>query len=74
MQHPLRADLDLTIEDPAVTDPIERLRIFGQEDHVRLYAAADFVGRIRDSGFEESVIRTGAPGGDIYVCARPITA
>lgn len=26
-----------TIEDPSITDPDERLRVFGQHDHVRRY-------------------------------------
>ena len=71
MQHPLRAELDHTLEDPEVTDPDARLRLFGQEDHVRLYAEHDFSARIHEAGFTPRVIRTGAPGGDIYICTKP---
>lgn len=40
-----------TVEDPSVTDPAERRRRFGQEDHVRRYGP-DFVDRLRQTGFE----------------------
>jgi SAM-dependent methyltransferase len=43
-----------TIEDPAVTDPQERLRLYGQEDHVRRYGL-DYADRLRAAGFEVSV-------------------
>lgn len=45
-----------TLEDPSVTEPQERLRLFGQEDHVRRYGL-DFVERLRDSGFSVQEIR-----------------
>jgi SAM-dependent methyltransferase len=40
---------DKTFEDPSVTDPKERLRFFGQADHVRAYGP-DFVERLREAG------------------------
>ena len=40
-----------TFEDPTVTDPAERLRLFGQEDHVRRYGP-DYVDRLREAGFD----------------------
>jgi hypothetical protein len=42
--------VDKTFEDPSVTDPAERLKIFGQEDHVRCYGP-DYVDRLEESGF-----------------------
>jgi SAM-dependent methyltransferase len=39
-----------TDEDPAVTDPAERTRRFGQWDHVRLYDRDDFVARMAAAG------------------------
>ncbi len=39
-------------EDPTVTDPNERWRRFGQDDHVRLYSKAGFMERIREAGFQ----------------------
>lgn len=45
---------DKTVEDASIVDPSERLKIFGQEDHVRRYGA-DFVDRLREAGFEVKV-------------------
>jgi SAM-dependent methyltransferase len=45
----LRAPTETTDEDPAVTDPAERLRRFGQRDHVRTYGW-DYLDRLRDAG------------------------
>ncbi len=47
--------VEKTIEDPTVTDPAERLRLFGQEDHVRTYGP-DFPDRLREAGFEVSIV------------------
>jgi ubiquinone/menaquinone biosynthesis C-methylase UbiE len=41
---------EVTCEDPAITDPIERERIFGQSDHVRVYGN-DYYDRLSDVGF-----------------------
>lgn len=42
-------DLDKTIEDPSITNPVERERIFGQRDHVRKYGK-DYAERLSRSG------------------------
>ncbi len=42
---------DETTEDPTITDPRERERLFGQDDHVRLYGK-DYADRIRSTGFQ----------------------
>lgn len=44
-----------TFEDPSITDPAERARVFGQDDHVRIYGR-DYVGRLREAGFKVDVI------------------
>jgi SAM-dependent methyltransferase len=46
-----------TFEDPTVTDPKERERLFGQADHVRLYGP-DFEERLVQAGFRVQAIRT----------------
>lgn len=69
-----------TFEDPTITDPEERLRLFGQRDHVRRYGP-DVVKRMEKSGLFVTVVTTddvvtpeGAlqlglmPGDGIYVC------
>ena len=42
-----------TFEDPSVTDPLERLRLFGQSDHVRIYGR-DYVDRLRSGDWSIS--------------------
>jgi SAM-dependent methyltransferase len=45
-------DLDgTTIEDPSITDPEERARLFGERGHVRAYGT-DFIHRLRTAGFD----------------------
>ncbi len=39
-----------TFDDPSIVDPKERLKIFGQSDHVRIYGE-DFIDRLRAVGF-----------------------
>ena len=39
-----------TFEDSSIVAPAERLRVFGQKDHVRRYGP-DYVDRLRDAGF-----------------------
>ena len=39
-----------TLEDPQVTRPADRARLFGQHDHVRLYGR-DYVDRLEQAGF-----------------------
>jgi SAM-dependent methyltransferase len=39
-----------TFEDSSIVTPAERLRVFGQKDHVRRYGP-DYVDRLRDAGF-----------------------
>ena len=48
---PIVLGLDEVDEDPAVTDPTERWRRFGQDDHVRLYSRREFRRRLRETGF-----------------------
>ena len=40
----------VTFEDPSITDRGERLRVFGQEDHVRRYGP-DYIDRLLEAGF-----------------------
>lgn len=43
-----------TFEDPSVTDPVARTRLFGQYDHRRVYGR-DYADRLREAGFEVEV-------------------
>jgi hypothetical protein len=47
-----------TKEDPTVTDPTERARLFGQDDHVRMYGHdGEYERRLRRAGFDVTVER-----------------
>ena len=45
-----------TFEDPSITDPTERRRLFGQEDHVRVYGL-DIVDRLNNAGFTTELVK-----------------
>ncbi len=55
MQVPLNPDWENTLEDPTITDPEERHRLFGQYDHVRMYGQ-DYPARLVKAGFKVSAI------------------
>ena len=84
LQVPIDMTRAETFEDPGITDPAERQRLFGQDDHVRWYGR-DYGERLRESGFEvnvqsfaremspESVQRTGIVlDEDIFFCLKPL--
>lgn len=73
-----------TFEDPSVTDPEERLRLFGQKDHVRRYGR-DYLDRLHAAGFKVEIVSPSeifsAPdivrlavqietAGDVYHCTK----
>lgn len=71
-----------TFEDPSITDPAKRTRLFGQDDHVRRYGP-DYGDRLRKAGFEVRIInarevvserdirRMGIMAGeDVYYCLK----
>jgi glycosyltransferase involved in cell wall biosynthesis/Tfp pilus assembly protein PilF len=55
IQVPLYRELKETLEDPSVTDPKARERIFGQKDHVRKYSPNDYKRRLAVAGFRVEV-------------------
>ena len=74
---------EVTFEDASVVSPQERLRLFGQEDHVRQYGP-DYIDRLKECGFRvqvttvqemgssEEVTRMGltSASGDIFFCTK----
>jgi SAM-dependent methyltransferase len=52
---PQKDNLQTTFEDPSVIDPKERTRLFGQEDHVRIYGD-DFEDILKSCGFEVTAV------------------
>jgi SAM-dependent methyltransferase len=57
--HPSDPARERTFEDPSVVTPEERLRVYGQNDHVRIYGR-DLPDRWRSAGFDVEVIGPGA--------------
>lgn len=55
LQVPISLKLTETFEDPSVQSEHDRERVFGQSDHVRIYAG-DYKDRLEKSGFSVLVI------------------
>lgn len=51
MQSPVYPYLEKTLEDPSITDPKEREKIYGQNDHLRKFGR-DYGERLREAGFK----------------------
>lgn len=49
---PILAGYSGAYENLAITNPQERLRHFGQEDHLRVYGKDGFIARVQNAGFE----------------------
>ncbi len=56
LQVPMDTDNPKTMEDPSVTDPKERERLYRQKDHVRLYGL-DYADRLSKVGFDVTPIQ-----------------
>lgn len=54
-QVPMNQQAEVTFEDPSITDPKDRARVYGQYDHVRMYGL-DFFDRLRKVGFDAQAI------------------
>lgn len=75
---PLRKSFDKTYEDPTIISPEDRLKHFGQKDHVRIYGN-DFITRLEETGFVVNVQSEKQLGsccvqsnaiGDIFCCTK----
>ncbi|HEY9116965.1 MAG TPA: methyltransferase domain-containing protein [Roseivirga sp.] len=82
IQSPQDYSREETLEDPSITDPKERERVYWQNDHVRLFGL-DYGKRLEKAGFQvtedryvmelpdEAVIRYALPPKEIiYFCAK----
>jgi SAM-dependent methyltransferase len=56
LQVPIDYSTAATAEDPTITDPAVRERLYWQRDHVRLYGYEDYPERLRKAGFEVSCV------------------
>ncbi len=83
LQCPIDYSLEETYEDPSITDPLEREKAFGQDDHVRMYGR-DYGKRLQKGGFEVTEDKFAEELGDlatryciqkeeiIYFCRKPL--
>lgn len=82
MQVPFEKGRAKTDEDPSITDPEERIRRFGQYDHVRVYGK-DYADRLKAAGFTVRPVNYSEslpkdqfnryalmPGEVLYVCSK----
>lgn len=56
LQVPYSETLDTTIEEPDINDPIRQAALYGQKDHVRIYAKNDYMQRLQKAGFHVDVL------------------
>lgn len=63
---PIIQGLEKTVEDSSVTDEAGRWRLYGQNDHVRLYAHDDYVYKIRNHGFRVEELGESYFGKEIF--------
>ncbi len=56
LQVPYSAKNKLTIEDKNICDPVLQSELFGQNDHVRIYALDDYISRLKNAGFEVEIV------------------
>lgn len=56
LQVPYSESLHNTIEDTGINDPQKQSALFGQNDHVRIYALHDYKKRLELSGFTVNVL------------------
>lgn len=63
---PIAVGLEKTVEDPSVKDAAGRWRLYGQDDHLRLYAHDDYVNKIRSHGFRVAELGEEYFGADVF--------
>lgn len=51
LQIPFSTVNDCTTEDPSIDNPTKQSELFGQKDHVRIYALRDYIHRLKTAGF-----------------------
>ncbi|MDF1594393.1 MAG: methyltransferase domain-containing protein, partial [Desulfobacterales bacterium] len=63
---PIIIGLEATIEDKSIATEDERWKMFGQNDHVRLYAHSDYMSKIKQEGFGVNELGIEHFGADIF--------
>ena len=52
LQVPYSEIITATLESPEINDPAMQSALYGQKDHVRIYALNDYISRLRSVGLE----------------------
>jgi len=66
---PILLNLTKDYENPEITDPGERWKHFGQNDHVRLYSKRGFIGKLMSAGFSVTEYNIGNFGPESFASA-----
>lgn len=53
---PINLQVEKTLEDPSCTDIPTRWKLYGQDDHIRMYAKQDFISRLESVGFKVELL------------------
>ena len=56
LQVPYSESIEATLEEPYINDRETQSKLFGQNDHVRIYQLADYMQRLRHAGFTVNYI------------------
>lgn len=56
LQVPYSHNNNATIETPEIADPLLQSKMYGQNDHVRIYNLDDYKARLQSSGFKVEII------------------
>ncbi len=62
LQTPYSTRLSKTLEDLSIDNPAEQARLFGQQDHIRIYALNDYLNRLSESGLEVQTVQQAEMG------------
>ncbi|HTI89940.1 MAG TPA: methyltransferase domain-containing protein [Puia sp.] len=56
LQVPYSETLAATLEDRKINDPARQAALYGQKDHVRIYAISDYIQRLQQAGFNVTIL------------------
>ncbi|HEV8082957.1 MAG TPA: methyltransferase domain-containing protein [Chitinophagaceae bacterium] len=56
LQVPYSETISGTLEEPFINDRARQSKLFGQNDHVRIYQLADYMERLKHAGFKVGVV------------------
>lgn len=71
LQVPYSSTLSATIEDPFIHDEKKQSEMFGQKDHVRIYALKDYIKRLEQTGFHVDTLSGKEIGGIAETSFQP---